>query len=320
MLNAVGSSAGQQTSGVVTRRFHGGITLGIQADWPSGVVHGVVHGSPSEASGVIRGWRLKTINGADYSEALLDQSTGGTHDFTIGFQVGTINGNQWTACPQNICQGATVAPPTEQVTTGAPPTEPGTTGAPPTYTSAPVAPPTYTPAPVAPCYSKGPVPHWRSAHVYRRSSLIAAFSLSAADLSYPHDFAYSSQDDGARRCRGGEVYEPPWGYDKLALKLPSAFFSSTIQGWPYAYAITTQPVSLFVSQGPHFQLSQSYVTPHVGYAASQATCREVNGQCVKPILQCAVRPNSYTRAPDGNTWQVQNPSSDIKCFAALFSP
>jgi hypothetical protein len=156
--------------------------------------------------------------------------------------------------------------------------------------------------------------------VNRRSALISAFGLSRADLSFAHDYAYG-YDDGMRRCRGGEVYEPPWGWDKLAIAIPSVFWDSEIQGWPYAYTITMQDLKEFVSHGPRFQLSHNWVTPHASYAASQTErCATVHYHCVKPILQCAVRPDSYTRSPDGNTWQVQNPSNDIKCFAVMFSP
>ena len=92
--------------------------------------------------------------------------------------------------------------------------------------------------------------------VTQRSQIVSRFGLMESSLNSGHDYSYS-EDDGESYERGGRAYYPPFGFDKLGIRLASTNFMDATSGWHVAYH-GTQPASvpLIVSQGLRVQGGQ----------------------------------------------------------------
>lgn len=148
-----------------------------------------------------------------------------------------------------------------------------------------------------------------------RSVLIQKFGLSAGDFAPQYDYTYSDQDvEGMTRVRGGESYQPPKGFTKLALNVDrygDASWLNKKHGWVVAYhgtfpnEATLKSIirdGLKIRGGRHKPTHGRrfgegiYLTPTVDLAARYAReLMEVDGGHFHVIFQCRVRPNSFER-------------------------
>jgi len=172
--------------------------------------------------------------------------------------------------------------------------------------------------------------------VPRRALLVERSGLPSDSFDGRHDYAYASQCTQGRRFGSGSPlteYFPPCGFDSLGLSVggyEDQSFMNRADGWHVAYHGTDlENIPAILEEGLKPQGGRSrprhgdlhghaiYMSPYPEVARAFAGKVRVGKQLPDLILQCRVRPGSYTLKNEGRTWLV-NDTSDVRCHSLLF--
>jgi ubiquitin len=137
---------------------------------------------------------------------------------------------------------------------------------------------------------------------------------------FNHDFT-NEQDDGIILKRGGEIYNRPYGWKRIGLKVSGKYKNdiwlgskNTDQEWPVAFhgtnfdglkGICLDGFDISKSQRDKFGKGH-YTTPFITIAEKFATEASIDGVLIKYIIQTRVNPKSIIRKNDDKYWILPN--------------
>jgi ubiquitin len=160
---------------------------------------------------------------------------------------------------------------------------------------------------------------------------IKIFSDDLLDSRYDYDFTTIS-DNGKVYTRGGEIYNRPCGWKRIALKVLGKYENDDWLGsnddksvWPVAYHGTNldglKGICLNgfdLSKLKRFKFGKGhYTTPYIEIAKSFATEIRINDQRIIYIIQSRVDPRKIIKRNDQRYWILPN-NNDLRPYSICF--
>ena len=151
------------------------------------------------------------------------------------------------------------------------------------------------------------------------------------DPRYDYDFTDVNDQDRAF-TRGGEVYNRPCGWKRIALKVNGKYENDIWLGssnandeWPVAYHGTNfDGLKGICLDG--FDITKlkrrlygkgHYTTPYIQIADSYASFTQINGVKIKYIIQSRVHPRKILKRNDGKYWILPS-NDDLRPYGICF--
>jgi ubiquitin len=148
---------------------------------------------------------------------------------------------------------------------------------------------------------------------------------------FDQDFT-NQQDDGIILKRGREIYNRPYGWKRIGLKVSGKYENdiwlgskNTDQEWPVAFHGTNfDGLKRICLDG--FDISKSqrdkygkghYTTPFITIAEKFATEASVDGVLIKYVIQTRVNPESIIRKNDDEYWILPN-DDDLRPYGICY--
>jgi ubiquitin len=160
---------------------------------------------------------------------------------------------------------------------------------------------------------------------------IKIFSDDLLDSKYDYDFTMVN-DKGKVYTRGGEIYNRPYGWNRIALKVLSKYENDNWLDsdddesvWPVAYHGTNldglKGICLNgfdLTKLKRFKYGKGhYTTPFIEIAKSFATEIRINDQRIIYIIQSRVNPRKIIKGNDGRYW-ILSSNIDLRPYSICF--
>jgi hypothetical protein len=139
-------------------------------------------------------------------------------------------------------------------------------------------------------------------------------------------------DDGIILKRGGEIYNRPYGWKRIGLKVSGKYkndiwvgSTNTDQEWPVAFhgtnfdglkGICLDGFDISKSQRDKFGKGH-YTTPLITIAEKFATEASIDGVLIKYVVQTRVNPKSINRKNDDKYWILPN-DDDLRPYGFCY--